>query len=170
MKKVRKSIGIGDFISLWNDVYKRDWDAVMPTFWTDIKKVWGDEINRRFTEPKSEGSYGPVNLDGFRLMLQSTRETFLPKGGKYNPIYEKKYPITYVKSGFLERKMHAGSAYMNIKDKNGVGVIVRIPLTKAGNEPREAYQNLEEKRSFIKSSFILTWPKILQKTMESIGK
>lgn len=170
MKKVRNSIGIADFMHLWSNIYKRDWDAVMPTFWDDIKKVWGDEIKRRFTEPKAKGSFGPVDLEGFKLMLQSTRETFLPKVGKYNPIYEKKYPITFVKTGFLEKKMRSGSAYMNIKDKNGVGVIVRIPFTKPGNDPRGAYMSLEQKRSFIKSSFVMTWPTILQKTMESIGK
>ncbi len=170
MKKVRKTIGINDFMRLWKNIYAGDWDTVMPTFWTDVKKVWGDEIARRFTEPKSDGSYGPVNLEGFKLMLQSTKETYLPKGGKYNPIYEKKYPIAYVKSGFLKRKMRGGSALINIKDKNSVGVLVRIPLTKPGNDPRDAYISLEQKRSFIKSSFVLTWPKILQKTMESIGK
>ena len=170
MKKVRKTIGINDFIRLWDNIHARDWDAVMPTFWNDVKKVWGDEIGRRFSDPKSDGSYGPVNLEGFRMMLQSTKDTFLPKGGKYNPIYEKKYPITYVKSGFLKMKMKSGTAIINTKDKNSVGVIVRIPLTKPGNAPRDAYISLEQKRSFVKSSFILTWPKILQKTMESIGK
>lgn len=170
MKKVRNSIGIEDFMHLWSNIYKRDWDAVMPTFWADIKKVWGDEINKRFSEPKAEGSFGKIDLDGFKLMLQSTRETYLPRIGKYNPIYEQKYPITYVKSGFLEKKMKSGNAYVNIRDKNGVGLIVRIPLTETGNKPRGAYISLEEKRSFIKSSFVMTWPKILQKTMESIGK
>lgn len=166
MKKVRKTINIEDFIILYDIIQKRDWATLMPDFWKNIKGVWAGEMNRMFMHMKKQGSYGPVDLEGFKLMLQSTNEPTLFRSISYHPAYAKKYPITYVKSGFLKRRMkYNPNVYKDILTKNSVGVKVVIPKTKTGTD---GYAELEEKRSFVKASFVLSWPKILQKTLESM--
>lgn len=166
MKKVRKTISIENFIKLYKIIQDRDWDSLMPTFWNDIKGVWAGEMGKLFMHMKKSGSYGPVDLEGFKLMLQNTNQTFLPGGISYAPWYAKKYPLTYVKTGYLKRKMkYSPSVYQEIKSKDMVGIRVVIPTKKDGTD---GYVDLEEKRSFVKASFVLSWPKILQKTLESM--
>lgn len=168
MKKVRKTIKIDDFGKLWDNIYHKEWDKVMPTFWDDVKEAWVGKIKEMFEMMKRGNSYGPINDFIMEAMLRNTEVTFLPRTMDYHPAYERKYPITYVKTGFLKRKMKYGSMYDDILEKDMVGVRVNIPMKKGGENP-DGYLELEEKRSFIRSSFILAWPKIIQKTMESIG-
>lgn len=167
MKKIIKSISINDFVTLWDNIYDRQWDKVMPTFWDDVREAWVGKIREMFEMMKKGNSYGVVNDFVMQVMLRNTEVTFLPRTEDYHPAYERKYPLTYVKTGFLKRKMKHGDMYDNILERDMIGVRVNIPMKK-GDEP-EGYLQLEEKRSFIRSSFILAWPKIIQKTMESIG-
>jgi hypothetical protein len=167
MKKVRKTINIGDFAVLWDKIYKGQWDKVMPTFWDDVKEAWVGQIKEMFTMMKRGNSYGIVNDFVMQIMLRNTEVTFLPRIADYHPKYMRKYPITYVKTGFLKRKMKYGDMYENLFDRDMIGVRVNIPM-KRGDSP-EGYLELEEKRSFVRSSFVLAWPKIISKTLESIG-
>lgn len=168
MKKIKTTINITDFLKLMKNVEKREWANVMPNFWDDVKKVWIDEIKKRFTQMKKGGSYGNVNDFIMKILLQNTEETYLPRSMTYHPKYAKKFPNTYVKTGYLKDQMEKQAMYEDINEKEKVGVRVNIPM-KPDQDEREGYKELEQKRSFIKSSFVLSWPKILQKTLESIG-
>lgn len=167
MKKIRKTINIDDFVILWDNINERKWDKVMPDFWDDVKEAWVGQIKEMFTMMKKGNSYGIVNDFIMKIMLRNTEMTFLPRSEDYHPKYAREYPLTYVKTGFLKRKMKYGSMYDDMLDKDMVGVRVNIPMKK-GKEPM-GYLELEEKRSFVRSSFILAWPKIISKTLESIG-
>ena len=102
MKKIRKTISFNDFMSLWKNIESHSWDRIMPYFWSDVKRVWYDEIVKRFTQMKRGGSYGNVNDFVMRIMLKNTENTYLPRSMGYNPRYAQKYPQTYVKTGFLK--------------------------------------------------------------------
>ena len=169
MKKVRKTVNITDFMKLWNNIEKRDWAQVMPNFWDNVKDIWFKEINERFQQRKRAGSYGPINDYILKVLLTNTDNTFLPRGLSYHPGYAKKYPMTYKKTGFLEQQMQQTSVFENTLDTDKVGVKVNIPLKLSFEGETYGYADLEEKRSFIQSSFVLAWPKILQKALESIG-
>ena len=172
MKKVRKKISADDFVKLWDNIAKKNWDKVMPDFWDETKKGWTDEIRRRFTQMKKGGSYGNVNDFVLKTLLQNTEQTFLPRTASYGRTkYAEKYPMTYVKTGYLKRVMDDASSYQEIREADKIGVKVNIPmrLSFSGRTSGGDYTELEEKRSFVKSSFVLAWPKILQKVLESIG-
>lgn len=172
MKKIRKSINIVDFMKLWSSIEKRDWASVMPNFWSGVKDVWLSEINERFQQRKRAGSYGPINDFILKTLLTNTDNTFLPRGLSYHPGYARRYPITYKKTGFLKKQMKEASVFENTLDADSIGVKVNIPLKLALFKRGRSYgyADLEEKRSFIKSSFILAWPKIIEITLNSIGK
>ena len=168
MKKIRKTIRIEDFMKLWDNIDKKNWDKVMPDFWDGTKQEWIDEIGKRFTQLKKGGSYGNVNDFILKVLLRNTENTFLPRSMDYHPKYARDYPITYVKTGFLKGEMSNVASYEEIREKDKIGIRVNIPM-KPDPEEYEGYMELEQKRSFIKSSFVLAWPKILQKALESIG-
>jgi hypothetical protein len=172
MKIVRKSIKIKDFIDLWDDIRDRKWDKVMPGFWDGVKKAWTNEIHERFRQMKRGGSYGPLTNYMLKTLLQNTQNTFLPRGLSYHPGYARRFPVTYKKTGFLEKQMQNTSAvYEDVFEKDGVGVTVKIPLKLSMQRGGSyGYADLEEKRSFIKSSFVLAWPKIIDATLKSIGE
>jgi len=169
MKKVRKSISITKFMDLWDDIENRSWKKVMPNFWNNIKTVWLEEINERFQERKRGGSHGPINDFILKTLLTNTDNTFLPRGLSYHPAYARRYPVTYKKTGFLERQMQQASVFEDTIDIDKVGVKVKIPLKLSLKGESYGYADLEEKRSFIQSSFVLAWPKIIEATLKSIG-
>lgn len=114
-------------------------------------------------------------------------------------LYVKKYPNIYVKSGELMGKMGSPYTFRPRVKTNIRGVKVRIPMktefevpserakvlvgTKRGLKTtglrrsiggdiyniKDTYVYLEERRSYLKSSFLRAWPKILKKLMESVG-
>ena len=173
MKKVRKTITADEFLRLWNNIRHKRWDKIMPNFWDNVKDAWLEEIEDQFRQAKRLNSYGPVNLELFKGMLQNTDSTFLPRTMDYSPAYMRRYPTTYVKTGFLRQRVQEPQMFENINESDHIGVRVKIPLklaigVKGGSF---GYADLEEKRSFIKSSFILSWPKILRTSLESmVGK
>jgi len=167
MKRVRKTINIEDFAKLWDNIHDKQWDKVMPTFWDDVKEAWVGQIKDMFTMMKKSNSYGVIDDFVMQMMLRNTEVTFLPRTADYHPKYERKFPITYVKTGFLKRKMKYGNMYDDILERDMIGVRVNIPMKKGKNP--DGYLDLENKRSFVRSSFILAWPKIIAKTLESIG-
>ena len=171
MKKIRKTVSIDKFMELWRDIEKRDWAKVMPKFWDGVKDVWLREINERFRQSKRGGSYGRINDFVLKVLLQNTEQTYLPRGISYHPAYAKRYPITYKKTGFLEKQMQQTSVFEDVLDKDQVGVRIKIPLKLSFKKGESyGYADLEQKRSFIKSSFILAWPKIIDMTLKSIGE
>ncbi len=169
MKKIRKSINIVDFLKLWSQIEKKDWASVMPGFCDGVKDVWLNEINERFQERKRGGSYGPINDFILKTMLRNTDITFLPRGISYHPAYARKYPITYKKTGFLEQQIQNTSIFEETLESDKIGVKVKIPLKLSFRGETYGYTELEEKRSFIQSSFVLAWPKIIDVTLKSIG-
>lgn len=170
MKKIRKTVSITDFMKLWGNIEKRDWETVMPNFWSGVKDVWLAEINERFQQRKRAGSYGPINDFILKTLLTNTDNTFLPRGVSYHPGYAKRYPITYKKTGFLEKQMKQASIFENTLDTDSIGVKVKIPLKLSLKGESYGYADLEEKRSFVQSSFVLAWPKIIDVTLKSIGE
>jgi len=170
MKKIRKSINIIDFMKLWSNIEKRDWLNIMPNFWSGVKDAWLNEINERFQQRKRAGSYGPINDFILKTLLTNTDNTFLPRGVSYHPGYARRYPMTYKKTGFLKKQMQETSIFENTLDANSIGVKVKIPLKLSLKGETYGYTDLEEKRSFIQSSFILAWPKIIDVTLKSIGE
>lgn len=169
MKKILNTINILDFMRLWHNIEKRDWEKVMPGFWDGVKDAWLKQIYERFQQRKRGGSYGPVNDFILKTLLTNTENTFLPRGISYHPGYAKRYPITYKKTGFLEQQMGDASVFEDVIDTDKVGVKVKIPLKLSFKGGSYGYADLEEKRSFIKSSFVLAWPKIIETTLKSIG-
>jgi len=169
MKKIRKSIKIFDFLKLWANIEKRDWQKIMPNFYDNVKDIWLSEINERFRERKKGGSYGPINDFILQVMLRNTEITYLPRGLSYHPKYARDFPYTYKRSGFLEMRTQDSSMFENILDKDGIGVRIKIPLKLSFRGETYGYTDLEQKRSFIQSSFILAWPKIIDTTLKSIG-
>jgi hypothetical protein len=142
---------------------------------------------KRFTEMKRNNSFGPISESD----LERYAANFLPppRTGTYSSwtrtlasgktvdvwsSYNRKYPFTYRKTGELESKMKKKTQYQYLymnPDTRTIRVI--IPLkTRNVKTPEDmyTYQFLEEERSFIKASFLLSWKEILLNIMEKIGK
>jgi len=170
MKKVRKIITINDFIELWQNIEKRTWEKVMPLFWDRVRDIWVNEINERFRQLKKGGSYGPVNEFALKTLLENTENPTLDRGAPYSIRYAKRFPITYKKTGYLEQQIQNASVFEKINEKDEIGVKINIPIRSDPKGGWYTYSHLEQKRSFIMSSFILAWPKIIQTILESIGE
>jgi len=178
--KVTKTIAIDDFIELWDNIVNKKWNKVMPGWDKDVLEIWGKEIKEKFTMRKKYGSYGTVTDDMLRQLAYTLTHTQLPRNkgyrlaskaliARFGKDYAKVYPYTYVKTGYLKNQMDQSTSYeSDIKDKS-MAVRVNIPLKPDPTEAR-GYEDLEESRSYIKSSFILAWPKMLRKTLDVIGK
>lgn len=169
--KIRKRIDIEDFIELWDRVYKKQWDKVIPEFQKAVGGPWIEEIKNMFTLLKKNKSYGPINPLNFTVLANSTKNTFLPREIGYPPpgvyislfgIYD---PRTYVKTGRLKRIMSSSRPYDVKKNQMSMQFNVEIPMH---SEEPDAYDKLEQSRSYIRSAFILSWPKILKNTLEGI--
>ena len=185
--KIRKKISIDDFMELWENIKNKKWDKVMPNWGNDMISLWGSEIREKFTMMKKHGSYGPVSdamLEALQHTLTHTqmprnipytkkilkRKKILSKDYKYFSYnYPIDYPFTYVKSGFLKKEMEKTSTYQNETTARSMSVKVNIPLNFSVVGESHSYEELEEKRSYIKSSLILAWPKMLKQTLQTIG-
>ena len=178
--KVVKKIKIEDFMELWKNIMNKKWDKVMPGWSKDVLDRWGKEIREKFTMMKKYGSYGSITDSMLQQLQHTLTHTQLPRNkpyrlasdvliARFGKDYAKVYPYTYVKTGYLRNQMDQTTSYeSDIKDRS-MSVRVNIPLNPDPTEPH-GYEELEESRSYIKSSLILAWPKMLRKTLEVIGK
>jgi len=165
-------------MKLWDNVISGKWNDIAPNLGKEIRKIWGDEIMNRFEESKAVGSYGDYGgSQNLALMLR----TDSGPGARvsYNEAYAKRYGgNTFVKTGDLESKMQEevlqGAPGF---DTNGT-LMTRINIPEMSNEPfgpniswnwEYCYAHLEEWRSFIRSSLLIAWPKILKHVIDSIG-
>lgn len=181
MKKITVDISIDNFIKLWDKAYKKKYEDIDPDWGKDIISIWKSEILKKFQLRKAGGSYGSLDDDTMRILLRSTEHTFLPRSKSYTDMeYRKKFPNAYVQFGTLRDKMGSSSPYISSQQGGEYSLKIKIPKTSQKitegkfhsvkstvNDP-DGYMELEKKRSFIKSSFVLTWPKILKRTMEGM--
>ena len=174
--KVTRTITIDKFIELWDNLEKGDFDAIAPDLGNEIRGIWGKEIVARFVESKKGGSYG--NLGDSTQLAQMMR-TFQDPGSRvaYNASYAKTYPQTNVKTGDLARRMER-EVRLPVHGFDGDTLMIRINIPEMTNQPwgpnvawdwEYCYAHLEEWRSFIRSSLLLAWPKMLKHILESIG-
>lgn len=174
--KITRTITIDKFIELWDNLIKGDFDAIAPNLGNEIRGIWGKEIVNRFVEAKSGGSYGSL---GDSTQLAQMMRNFQGPGGRvpYNASYAKSYPQTNVKTGDLRNKMIM-EVQQSVRGFNGDTLMIRINIPEMDNQPwgpniawdwEYCYAHLEEWRSFIRSSLLLAWPKMLKHILESIG-
>jgi len=174
--KVTRTITIDKFIELWDNLIKGDFDAIAPNLGNEIRNIWGQEILERFLESKKGGSYG--NLGDSTQLAQMMR-TFQNPGAKiaYNKNYASAYPLTYVKTGDLRDKMQI-EVRVPVRGFDGDTLMIRINIPEMDNQPfgrniswdwKYCYAHLEEWRSFIRSSLLLAWPKMLKHILNNIG-
>jgi len=174
--KLTRTITIDKFIELWGNLVKGDFDAIAPNLGNEIKGLWAQEISQRFLEAKKGGSYG--NLGDSAQLAQMMR-TFQDPGGRipYNTDYAKVFPSTNVKTGDLRDKMER-EVRIPIRGFDGDTLMIRINIPEMDNQPfgpniawdwKYCYAHLEEWRSFIRSSLLLAWPKMLKYIMNKIG-
>lgn len=174
MKTVIKTIGIGDFMKLWDNAFARRYSDIISNVELIIMKEWKEEIAKRFKELKKKGSYGP--LTNFEALMTNMVNPGSLGRVPYNPDYAAANPRVGLKTGELEGAMGDKSLY-DIDYSQGVAMKVNIPLKKdnlpeqynAPFDPDKIYRNLEEQRSFVRSSLLMVWPKILQDIMDNIG-
>ena len=174
--KVTRTITIDKFITLWENIQNNDWDAISPDLGKEIRYIWGKEILNRFLEAKKGGSYGNI---GDSAQLANMMRTFQSPGARvaYNESYAKTYPDVAVKTGDLKRLMER-EVEMPVHGFDGDTLMIRINIPEMSNQPwgphiawdwKYCYAHLEEWRSFIRSSLLLAWPKMLKRILESIG-
>lgn len=176
--KVTKIITIKDFMELWDNVSKGKWNDISPDLGKEIRNIWGQEIMKRFDESKGAGSYGGYgNSQNLALMLRNDAGP----GGRvaYNKEYAKRHGgNTFYKTGDLYSKMQE-EVSEGAPDFNKDGkLMTRINIPEMTNEPfgpnvqwnwEYCYAHLEEWRSFIRSSLLISWPVILKHVLNSIG-
>jgi len=168
--KVYKNITIDNFMKLWEDIQAQNWGKVFPDWHQTIIKVWNNEVKQKFTMLKRANSYGKVDFENAAILktLQNTKITYLPRFKPYRwdpKLY--KDPHTYVEEGDLKSKFSNMSQYDHIATPNKIGVRLNIPRHPLR---KDAYMELEESRSIFKASFVLSWPEIIRKTLEGVGK
>lgn len=174
--RVSKTIGIEKFIEFWNNIKEGNFDAIVPDLGKEIKGLWAKEIMNRFMESKKGGSYG--SLGDSNQLAQMMRNLQGP-GARvpYNPDYAKRFPKTAVKTGDLRDKMQLELG-LNVGGFDGDELMVRINIPAMDNEPfgpniawdwEYCYAHLEEWRSFIRSSLLLAWPKILKLILDKLA-
>ncbi|NHJ40134.1 MAG: hypothetical protein FK731_08890 [Asgard group archaeon] len=180
MIKIEKEISINRFIKLWDEVMTGAFIVNKgKAMGSEILDAWYYEVVKRFYESKSHGSFGelPLNLmeSYIRIATSATSTAFskgfeLPKKPYASRRYVREYPETYVKEGDLKRLMkRKGSWNKNINPgSREIVVSVDIPLAIDPDKPSLVYRDLENERSFIKASFIMAWPEILQAIMERL--
>ena len=173
---VTRTITIDKFIALWDNLIKGNFDAITPNLGNEIKALWGEEIMLRFIESKRGGSFGdPGDSNQLALMMR----TFQTPGERiaYNQEYAKKYPITNVKTGDLADKMDI-EVNLGAPGFDGNRLTIRINIPEMTNQPfgrniswnwEYCYAHLEAWRSYLRSSLLLAWPKMLKHIMMSIG-
>ena len=187
IRRARKSIGINNFMKFWEKAQRGEARQIIPTLFDDIKRLWQDELRLMFTELKKNMSYGQISNQELHQWASQliVPDKELPYGGvkgrsttkenreawKAARRYIKQYPNIYVKTGELKRKILSDAQFKEKVSRRKVGIRLSIPLKsenmKYGTSPR-TYQYLESKRSYLKSSFLRAWPKILDKIMERL--
>lgn len=176
--KVRKQIKIDDFMRLWDNVLNKRWEDVIPGWEDEVINILGKEIAEKFTLGKGGGSYGKVSDDLFKIAAKNIEYPLaLPRAIGYRESYRKKYPITYVRSGELRDKIP--SLLVNLpKTVDSLGIEVGIPMKTVtyDEEPWKdvppdpmGYGYLEQSRSYIRTSLLLSLPGIMKKTFKLIG-
>ena len=174
-------------MELWENVKNLNNDAVLPALGEEIKKLWEYELMVEFNRLKRQRTWGPMTMH----MIASLARDFsvMPYSKPYaSRQYIKKYPETFKKSGELYRKMRSGSPYTPITFGGGerAGLSIQVPLktenfpsgkqhwvhkvTEESYDTAFVYRWLEEKRSFLKGTFLKIWPKIFDKIRDGIGK
>lgn len=178
IRKRTKTITIDRFMEIWNLIKSGQFNKLAPDLLKDIRKAWGDEIVKRFQEDKSMGSFGAI-ANSSEELADLMRMFHVPTERiPYNEDYAERYGgITFVKTGDLRHEMFVEVALPATPfDKSGRGV-VRINIPEMTNEPygpnvvwdwEYCYAHLEKWRSFIRSSLLLAWPKILEIILDSI--
>ena len=173
---VTRTITIDKLIKLWDNLVKGDFDAIAPNLGNEIKALWAEEIMLRFVESKRGGSYGDMG-DSNQLALMM--RTFQTPGDKiaYNQAYAAQYPTTFVKTGDLSDKMDI-EVRIGVGGFDGDTLMIRINIPEMTNQPfgrniswnwEYCYAHLELWRSYLRSSLLLAWPKMLKHIMNSIG-
>jgi len=175
--KVTKTLSIKEFMQLWDNIIKGNWDSISPNLGKEIRNIWGSEIMKRFEESKGAGSYGGYgNSQNLALLLRNDAGP----GSRvpYNPEYAKRHGgLTFYKTGDLRSKMQEEVTQGAPGFKDGK-LITRINIPEMTNEPfgpnvqwnwEYCYAHLEEWRSFIRSSLLIAWPTILKHVINSIG-
>lgn len=174
--KVTRTITIDKLMTLWENILNSNWDAISPDLGDELRYIWGREIMLRFTESKKGGSYGDL---GDSAQLANMMRTFQDPGAKvaYNESYAKIYPDVGVKTGDLKRKMSM-EIQQPIHGFDGDALMIRINIPEMSNQPwgphiawdwEYCYAHLEEWRSFIRSSLLLAWPKMLEHVLKWVG-
>lgn len=176
--RITKTISIKQFIELWDNILKGKWDSISPELGNDIRNIWGDEIMKRFDESKGGGSFGDYG-DSQTLALLLRNDAGPGARIPYNPDYAKRYGgWNYYKTGDLYKKMTEEVAEAAPGFKADGKLTTRINIPEMTNEPfgpnvqwnwEYCYAHLEEWRSFIRSSLLIAWPRILKHVMNSIG-
>ena len=180
MIKIEKKISIDRLMKLWNDIMTGAFIVNKgKAMGSDILDAWYYEVVKRFYEAKSHGSFGelPLNLmeSYIRVATSATPTLYskgfeLPKKPYASRRYVRDFPETYVKTGDLKKLMRSRGSWNKTTNPGAseVSVKVDIPLAIDPDKPSLVYRNLENERSFIKASFIMAWPEILQAIMERL--
>lgn len=177
MIKRTRRITIDKFMDLWDKIYDKKFDEIVPTLSNKILKHWKWEISERFYNVKLYGSEADIpfnQLPYYIRVVSDMKEVpsfYLPRRG-YNRDYMRQYPITFVKIGDLKSIMLSNSSYgLQTPGTSGeLKITVNIPFYRRDPSLPDTYRKLEEQRSYIKSSFIMAWPKILHEIMEALSR
>ena len=164
-------------MELWQNVEDKAWDKVLPGWHKDVIKIWSDEIKEKFTMMKRAGSYGPIDDTFLQTLLQNTEHQYLPHDKQYDPRYIPgggnvgpkvyKSPYIYTKEGELKSAVYNSATYTSKTANDSISVSINVP---ANSVTPDAYEKLENSRSIFMSSFVLSWPKLITRTLERIGK
>jgi len=167
--QIYNNIGIDNFMELWDDIVAQKWHKVFPNWHEEVINVWNDEIKRKFNMLKQANSYGKIDVEAdLPELLKNARITYLPKFKAYRrPKEFYKDPHTYVKEGNLKKIFSTASQYDEFSTPEFIKIKLNIP---AHPVRRDGYMELEESRSIFKASFVLSWPQIIRKTLEGVGK